>query len=81
MQQNMLPSKLGSVERLIQRVVSAEKSNQREIRVSIQEARELITELALITGKLGQHISEIHQAINKKESNSNISISVDGGGL
>lgn len=81
MQQNMMPSKLGSVERLIQRVVSAEKSNQREIRVSIQEARELITDLALLTGKLGQQISEIHQAINKKDTTTDISISVDGGGL
>ena len=38
MSQNNLPTNLPTVERLIQRVVAAEKSQQKDIRISIQEA-------------------------------------------
>ena len=41
MQQNNLPTTLPAIERLIQRVVSAEKTQQKDVRITIQEAREL----------------------------------------
>ena len=42
-----------------------EKSNQKEIRLTLQEAKELITDLALITGRLGKTIEEIHGKLDK----------------
>jgi hypothetical protein len=56
MSQNKLPTTLPSVERLIQRVAVAEKSQQKDVRLSIQEARELTAELAILTSKLGQTV-------------------------
>ena len=44
MSANSLPTNLPSVERLLQRVSAAEKSQQKDIRMSIQEARDLTTE-------------------------------------
>lgn len=80
MSQNNLPSNLPSVERLIQRLNSAEKSQQKEIRMTIQEARELTAELAILTSKLGKTVSDIHQMLVEiKESTTNIDVKFDGG--
>jgi urease gamma subunit len=80
MSQNNLPTNLPSVERLINRVASAEKSQQKEIRISIQEARELVTDLALITAKLGKTVQEIHQTLLDIKSNTqSIDVKFDGG--
>jgi len=80
MSQSNIPSKLPSVERLIQRVVSAEKTNQKEIRLSIEEARSIVTDLSILTSKLGKHIEEIHSKIdNLSPSNSEIKVQLDGG--
>ena len=80
MSQNNLPSNLPSVERLIQRLNSAEKSQQKEIRITIQEARELTAELAILTSKLGKTVSDIHQMLAEiKESTTNIDVKFDGG--
>ena len=65
MSQNNIPERLGSVERIIQRVATAEKTNQKEIRITLQEAKELITDLALITSKLGKTIDEINGKLDK----------------
>lgn len=82
MSANNIPDRLASVERLIQRVNAAEKSQQKEIRISIQEARELTSELSIITAKLGRTIQDIYTAINElKESSANISVKFDGGGF
>ena len=56
MSQNNLPTNLPTVERLIQRVTAAEKSQQKDIRISIQEARDLTAEFAVITSKLGRTV-------------------------
>jgi hypothetical protein len=56
MSQNNLSLKLTSVEKLVQRLVAAEKTNQKEIRMSVSEAREVITDLSILTSKLGKHI-------------------------
>lgn len=82
MSQNNLPSNLPSVERLIQRVIAAERSQQKDIRITIQEARELTAELAIMTSKLGKTVIDIHQMlIEIKESTTNIDVKFDGGGF
>jgi predicted trehalose synthase len=71
-----------SVERLLQRVVAAEKSQQKDIRLSIQEARELTTDLAILTAKLGATVQEIHAMLAEiRESTTNIDVKFDGGGF
>lgn len=80
MSQSNIPASLPSVERLIQRVAVAEKSQQKDIRLTIQEARELTTELAIITSRLGRTVQEIHQMLAEiKESNTQIDVKFDGG--
>ena len=80
MSANNLPTNLPSVERLIQRVNAAEKSQQKDIRISIQEARELTSELAIMTSKLGKTVQEIHGMLAEiKESTTNIDVKFDGG--
>ena len=81
-QQNNLPTNLPSVERLIQRVNVAEKTQQKDIRISLQEARELTAELAIMTSKLGKTVQEIHAMLAEiKESTTNIDVKFDGGGF
>jgi septation ring formation regulator EzrA len=82
MQQNNIPTSLPSIERLIQRVVSAEKTQQKDIRITIQEARELTAELAILTSRLGKTVNEIHQTLAEiRESTTNIDVKFDGGGF
>lgn len=69
-----------SVERLLQRVAAAEKGQQKDIRLSIQEARELTTDLAILTAKLGATVQEIHAMLAEiRESTTNIDVKFDGG--
>jgi hypothetical protein len=80
MSANNLPVTMPSVERLIQRIAVAEKSQQKEIRITIQEARDLTTELAVLTSKLGRTVQEIHSMLAQiKESTTNIDVKFDGG--
>jgi hypothetical protein len=80
MSANKLPVTMPSVERLIQRIAVAEKSQQKEIRITIQEARDLTTELAILTSKLGRTVQEIHDMLAQiKESTTNIDVKFDGG--
>lgn len=80
MSQNNIPTTLPSVEKLIQRVAVAEKSQQKDVRISIQEARELTAELAILTSKLGLTVQEIHKMLAEiKESTTNIDVKFDGG--
>ena len=82
MSQNNLPTNLPTVERLIQRVTAAEKSQQKDIRISIQEARDLTAELAVITSKLGRTVQEIHEMLAQiRESTTKIDVKFDGGGF
>lgn len=82
MSQNNFQGNLPSVEKLIQRIASAERSQQKEIRISIQEARELTVELASMTAKMGQIILEIKGSLAQiKESSTEIEVKVDGGGF
>ena len=80
MSQDKTSIQLPSVERLLQRVVAAEKTNQKEIRLTIQEARELTTDLSLMTTKLGKQITEIHNRLDKLTGEQQqISVQMDGG--
>ena len=73
---------LPSVEKFIQRTSAAEKSQQKEIRITIQEARELTAELASMTAKLGKKVKEIHQLLVEiKDSTTKIDVKFDGGGF
>jgi predicted trehalose synthase len=80
MSQNNLPAVLPTVERLLQRISVAEKSQQKEIRITIQEARDLTAELAIFSTKLGRTVQEIHSMLAQiKESSQNIDVKFDGG--
>ena len=80
MSQSNLPTNLPTVERLIQRVTAAEKSQQKDIRISIQEARDLTAELAVMTSKLGRTMQEIHEMLAQiRESTTKIDVKFDGG--
>jgi len=77
---NNLPTTMPSIQRLLQRISSAEKSNQKEIRITIQEARELTTDLALLTSKLGTTVQEVHSMLRKiKQDNDELDVKFDGG--
>jgi hypothetical protein len=80
MSTNNIPSTLPSIERIIQRVIVAEKTQQKEIRISIQEARELTTDLAVLTSKLGKTVQEINENLKIiKDSTQSIDVKFDGG--
>jgi len=80
MSQNNLPNNLPSVERLLNRITTAEKSQQKEIRISLQEAKELAYELAILTSKLGKTVQEIHTMLQDiRESTTKIDVKFDGG--
>ena len=80
MSQNNIPTVLPTVERLLQRIIVAEKSQQKEIRITIQEARDLTTELAIFSTKLGRTVQDIHTMLAQiTESSQNIDVKFDGG--
>ena len=75
-----VPTRLATVEKLMQRVAVAEKSQQREIRISIEEARDLTRELAMLTAKLGQTITDIHGLLKDiNRSTNEVEVKFDGG--
>ena len=80
MSQNNIPNTLPGVEKLIQRIAVAERGQQKDIRITIQEARELTQELAVMTSKLGKTVQEIHaMLVEIRESTTNINVKFDGG--
>jgi methyl-accepting chemotaxis protein len=77
-----IPNNLPGLEKLLRRISAAERSNQKDIRISIQEARELTNELAVLTANLGKTVSEIHGILKEiRESTTNIDVKFDGGGF
>lgn len=80
MSANNIPNTLPSVEKLIQRVLVAERSQQKTIQISIDEAKALTAELAILTSKLGVTVQEIHQMLSEiKQSTGQIDVKFDGG--
>lgn len=82
MQKNNTTISTPTIETFIRRTASAEKSQQKEIRITIQEARELTQELAILTANLSNIITEINKnLIEIKESSTKIDVKFDGGGF
>jgi septation ring formation regulator EzrA len=82
MHQNNNNRSTPSIERLLSRIISAERTNQKEIRLTIQEAREITNDLSLLTARLGVVIEEINTNLAKISENSNkIELRLDGGGF
>lgn len=82
MSQDKLPQTLPTLQKIIQRIASAEKSQQKEIRISIQEARDLSLELSMLTARMSQNIQEIREAVKIMADNTqNIDVKFDGGGF
>ena len=82
MSQNNLPDTLPTIQKLIQRTQVAERSQQKDIRISIQEAKDLTAELAVLTSKLGRTVQEIHAMLAEiRESTTKIDVKFDGGGF
>lgn len=82
MSPNNIPTNLPSVEKLIQRLSTAERSQQKDIRISIQEARDLTAELAIMTSKMAKTMQEIHSMLQEiRQSTTEIEVKVDGGGF
>lgn len=70
------------VEKLIQRLISAENTQQKDIRITIAEGRLLTAELAMLTSRLGQAIIHINTTLeNIYKSTGDIEIKFDGGGF
>ena len=81
MSQNNIPQTLPTIEKLLSRISSAERSNQKEIKITIQESRELALELSLLTSRLGTVVNEINRNLKKLETGGNIEVKFDGGGF
>jgi ribosomal protein S9 len=82
MSANNIPNNLPSVEKLMQRLIVAEKSQQRDIRISIQEGRELVQDLAILTVKMSKTVQEVHAMLSDIRANTqNIDVKFDGGGF
>ena len=63
MSQDNLPATLPTLQKIIQRISAAERSQQKEIRITIQEARELALELSMLTARMSSNIQEIREAV------------------
>ena len=75
-----LPQTLPTLQKIIQRIAAAERSQQKEIRISIQEARELSLELSMLTARMSNNIQEIREAVKIMADNTqNIDVKFDGG--
>jgi hypothetical protein len=82
MSQSNIPSTIPSVERLLTRIAVAERSQQKDIRITVQEGKELANDLALLTVKMSKTVQEVHQMLKEiRESTTNIDVKFDGGGF
>jgi hypothetical protein len=80
MSQSNIPSTIPSVERLLARIAVAERSQQKDIRITVQEGKELANDLALLTVKMSKTVQEVHQMLKEiRESTTNIDVKFDGG--
>jgi methyl-accepting chemotaxis protein len=60
----------------------AERTNQKEIRLTLQEGKDLVTDLALVTSRLASTINEVNQSLKTiSENTKNIEVKFDGGGF
>ena len=74
-----LPERMPSIERLVQRIRTAEKSNQKEIKITLQEGKDLVYDLALVSSKLSQTINDISTKIQSiSVEDQSINVKMDG---
>jgi len=82
MSQSNIPNTIPSVERLLTRIAVAERSQQKDIRITVQEGKELANDLALLTVKMSKTVQEVHQMLKEiRESTTKIDVKFDGGGF
>lgn len=74
-----VPTTLPTIERLISRIASADRSNQREIRLTIQEGRDLAIELSLLTTKMASTLLNIETSLANIKTDSVVKVDVSGG--
>lgn len=75
-----LPDRMPSIEKIVQRIRTAEKANQKEIKITLQEGKDLVYDLALITSKLSQTINDIGSKMDKLSvAEQTVSVKMDGG--
>lgn len=75
-----IPATMPSIEKLLSRIALAERSQQKEVRITMQEAKELATDLALLTVKMSKTVQEVHQMLAEiKNSTTQIDLKFDGG--
>jgi hypothetical protein len=80
MSQNDLPVTMPTIQKILQRISTAERSQQKEIRITIQEARDLTLEMAALTSRLSSTVQEIHQMLSSIQNNAEkIDVKFDGG--
>ena len=70
---------LVNVEKLLSRIATAERSNQREIRLTIQEGKELAFELAVLSTRLVSTIHNIDSKLATINQDNSISVKMVGG--
>ena len=79
-QNNIIPDRLPNVEKRIQKLAVAERNNVREIRLTIQEVRDIVADLTVLTTKMASIVIEINQQLHSLGSKAeNITIDTDGG--
>ena len=77
-----LPDRMPSIEKLVQRIRTAEKTNQKEIKITLQEGKELVYDLALVSSKLSTTLAEINQKLKEVNvAEQNVDVKMDGGGF
>ena len=82
MSQDSSPQHFPALQKIINRIAVAERGQQKEIRISIQEARELTLELSMLTAHMSYNIQEMKDALKKiADTSQNIEVKVDGGGF
>ena len=75
-----LPERMPSIERLVRHIRTAEKSNQKEIKITLQEGKDLVYDLALVSSKLSQTINDISTKIQSiSVEDQSINVKMDGG--
>lgn len=79
-QNNIIPDRLPNIEKLVQKLAVAERNNSREIRLSIQEARDIVADLTILTTKMASIVVEINQQLHALgDKAETVSVSTDGG--
>ena len=80
MSTNSLPQSLPTIEKILQRIEVAEKSQQKDIRITIQEARSLTLELSMFTSKLGTVVASIDEQLKQiKQNSEQVEVKFEGG--